>query len=57
MISFMIEIKETHKSQQRTILAENLHNHAQTEILPTIAFKLQISALQIKWSFFLSNSR
>ena len=47
MISFMIEIKETHKSQQRTILAENLHNHAQTEILPTIAFKLQISALQL----------
>ena len=47
MISFMIEIKETHKSQQRTILAENLHNHAQTEILPTIAFKLQISALQV----------
>ena len=46
MISFMIEIKETHKSQQRTILAENLH-HAQTEILPTIAFKLQISALQV----------
>ena len=47
MISLMIEIKETHKSQQRTILVQNLHNHTHTEILPTLAFKLQISALQV----------
>ena len=41
----MIEIKEKHKSQQRTKLVENLHNHAHAEILPTDAFKVQIFAL------------
>ena len=45
MIDFKIEIKEKHKSQQRNKLVENLHNHAHAEILPTDAFKLQISAL------------
>ena len=45
MIDFKIEIKEKHKSQQRTKLSENLHNHAHAEILPTDAFELQISAL------------
>ena len=41
----MIEIKEKHKSQQRTKLVENLHNHTHAEILPTDAFKVQIFAL------------
>ena len=42
----MIEIKEKHKSQQRTKVVENsLHNYAHAEILPPDAFKLQISAL------------
>ena len=45
MVNFMIEIKEKHKSQQSTKIAENLHNHAHAEILPTDAFKLQIPAL------------
>ena len=45
MIDFMIEIKEKHKSQQTAKLAENLHNNEHAEILPTDAFKLQISAL------------
>ena len=45
MIDFKIEIKEKHKSQQRTKLSENLHNHVHAEILPTDAFELKISAL------------
>ena len=46
MIDFMIGIKEKHESQQRTKFAENLHNHAYAEILPTDAFNsIQISAL------------
>ena len=33
MIDFKIEIKEKHKSQQRTKLSENLHKHVHAEIL------------------------
>ena len=47
MTDFKIEIKEKHKSQQRTKLSENLHNHAHAQILPTDAFELQISALKV----------
>ena len=43
-IDFMIEIKEKHKSQRRTKVAENLLNHAHAEILPPDAL-VQISAL------------
>ena len=46
MIDFMIERKEKHESQQTNKFAENLHNHAHAEILPTDAFNsIQISAL------------
>ena len=41
----MIEIKEKHKSQQKTKVAENLHNHAHAEILPPDALNSKISAL------------
>ena len=41
----MMEIKEKHKSQQKTKLAENLQNHAHAEILPTDTFNLQSFAL------------
>ena len=54
-IDFMIEIKEKHKSQQRTNVAENLLNHAHAEILPPDA--LIFKFLHFKWSFFLSYSR
>ena len=54
-IDFMIEIKEKHKSQQRTKVAENLHNHAHAEILQPDA--LNSKFLHFKWSFFLSYSR
>ena len=47
MIDFKIGIKEKHKSQKRTKLSENLHNHVHAEILPTDAFELQISALLV----------
>ena len=40
MTDFKIEIKEKHKSQQRTKPSENLHNHVHAD-----AFELQISAL------------
>ena len=40
----MIEIRKTLKRLQRTKRAENLHKHAHVAILPTDAFKLQISA-------------
>ena len=43
MIDFMIEIKKKHKSQQRTKLAENLHNQAH--------------ATHFMWSFFSSYRR
>ena len=39
----MIEIRRKLKSQQRNERAEKLHKHADTAILPTDAFKLQIS--------------
>ena len=39
----MIEIRGKLKSQQRNKRAEKLHKHAHTAILPTDAFKLQIS--------------
>ena len=39
----MIEIRRKLKSQQRNKRAEKLHKHAHTAILPTDAFKLQIS--------------
>ena len=54
-INFMIEIKEKHKSQQRTEVAENLHNHAHAEIHPPDA--LNSKFLHFKWSFFLSYNR
>ena len=47
MIDFMIEIKKKHKSQQRTKLAENLHNHAHAEMLPTNS-----KFLHFMWSLF-----
>jgi len=42
----MIEIRElkNSESQQRTKRAENFHKHSQAAILPTDAFKPQISA-------------
>ena len=52
MIDFMIEIKKKHKSQQRTKLAENLHNHAHAEMLPTNS-----KFLHFMWSFFSSYRR
>ena len=35
----MIEIKEKHKSQQRTKLVENLHNHAHAKFFPPMLLK------------------
>ena len=57
IIDFMIEIKEKLKRLQWTKRAENLHNHVHAAILPTDAFKLQISAQKdvLRWSFFLSD--
>ena len=42
----MIQIRElkNSESQQRTKRAENFHKHSQAAILPTDAFKPQISA-------------
>ena len=40
----LIEITEKLKSQQRTKRAKNLRKRARAAILPTNAFKLQISA-------------
>ena len=48
-IDFLIEIKEKHKSQQRTKVAENLLNHAHAEILPPDA--LNSKFLHFKWSY------
>ena len=41
----MIEIREKRKNSTKDLKgAENLHKHAQAAILPSDAFKLQISA-------------
>ena len=57
----LIEITEKLKSQQRTKRAKNLRKRARAAILPTNAFKLQISAqkstLVVSGLFFLSDKQ
>ena len=57
----LIEIREKLKSQQKTKRAKNLRKHANATILPTNAFKLQISAQKstplISGHFFLSDKQ
>ena len=49
----MIEIREKLKNSTKDLKGpENLHKHAQAAILPTDAFKLQISAQ--KWRLALN---
>ena len=57
----LIEITEKLKSQQRTKRVKNVRKRARAAILPTNAFKLQISAqkstLLVSGLFFLSDKQ